>query len=233
MSQQQNSTISGSIYDVYTDKDTRYKEQRMPRIGQVCKYEDGREFVFCAASQDVVAGKFVAAPTPFAGTLVTAVNKGDTELTVEVVPDVAAGELAGGYLSIGSTNYKIKANSAASAGSNSKIILYDGVTAAFSATAEIKLAPERHTNCATLASDVRAVGVVMVSTNKGSASRVFFWAQTRGVYCGAVVTGGDVSKGDTLGVNGGDLANTSDIVAVATALVNIDDGKTGFVYIEL
>jgi hypothetical protein len=84
MSQQkQMSTISGSIYDVFLESGNKFKCGRLPYIGQRCRFEDGREFVFCGTAVSVQAGQVLASGTATAAqTVVGTVAAGMIEVTL-------------------------------------------------------------------------------------------------------------------------------------------------------
>lgn len=105
MSQEQNSTISGSIYDQYTKESAEYREGRMPRVGQTCKFEDGRRYVFCHTREAIAINSVVAARTPrFTGGDEGGVYQDAAAGTYEILATMAGsfndGECDGGFIQV-------------------------------------------------------------------------------------------------------------------------------------
>lgn len=209
MAQEQNSTISGSVYDNYTTNSQEYKENRMPRVGQKVEYEDGRKYVFCRTETTVERGMVVGLQTDTetslpvdTGAVNGAVAAGSKTIVIDGLESaVTANELAKGYITIAgdpdATNglgytYRIKSNTAADIAADVTLTLYDTLEQGVADDAVVEVVGSRPQNVSpTLVGTHDPIGVA-VTHNVGTADvPAFFWAQYKGV--GAV-------QGDTAGV---------------------------------
>jgi hypothetical protein len=111
MSQEQQSTITGNVYEVYTPTHQDYLEGRMPRIGQRCIFEDGRKFIFCSTKVSLTVGQVLSAPVEIASAVAAAWPKGVRTINLTEA-GIVANAWAGGYLTLDKVTYKIKGNTA-------------------------------------------------------------------------------------------------------------------------
>lgn len=194
MSQEQESTISGNLYQVYSPSDQWYKENRMPRVGQKAKMEDGRAFVFCSTTADITAGQAVQAPAVLEETAIpAAVAAGAYEVGITQA-SVAANAYAGGMLVVilGTGNgysYKIKKNTASGTADLVTITLYDPIKVALATTDDVTVVPLRSRGVAVGAADKDIVGVAMgTSTAATNSTTNYLWVQYKGIAYGQTCT---------------------------------------------
>ena len=186
MSQEQNKTISGSVYDTYTPASQEYKENRMPRVGQTVEFEDGRKFVFASTLVDVAVGQLVGAGG-YATAVVSATipaAAGQREVIITKA-GATANQYAGGMLTvdqIGGTTYKIKSNSAAGAADAVTVILYDPLVTALAVGNALLLVPSRSVNVVIGTATNDTVGSALVSTTAATdATTAYQWFQYEGI----------------------------------------------------
>lgn len=184
MSQEQRSTISGSIWDVYTTESQGYKQNTMPRVGQIACFEDGRRYVFCSTEADLAEGTMVGKGP---GTAIAVAADSDApagqNVIKLVVSDVVGNAMAGGHLALEGFpgTYKVKGNTVVVGVGVTTVTLYDPLVQLVpSGTVAMvtRLRPRLVIPCAV---DGDAVGVVAQDVlAQTSGLRSFFWAQTSG-----------------------------------------------------
>ena len=144
MSQEQNKTISGSIWDTYTEQSQEFKENRMPRVGQTVEFEDGRKYLFVSTAVDLAVTNTVAAAPPVDYLTDTEAAAGQRVVPV-VAAGIAANAWAGGTLQedLGGYCYKIKSNTApATIGGVANVVLvtvYDAIQMAIPAALDVQV----------------------------------------------------------------------------------------------
>lgn len=196
MSKEQNSTFSGSLYDVFDSTHQDYKQNRMPRIGQKVEFEDGRKFVFCKCTTagDIAAGDVVEAPAVLEETAIdVAAAAGDYEIEVSQA-SITANQWAGGFVvvvlgtGVGYT-YKIKKNAASDASDDVLITLYDPLKTALATTDDVTIVPIRTNNVIQGTADCDAVGIAVAAAPASTDSlEKYFWAQYAGIgFCKGTV----------------------------------------------
>ena len=213
----QTSVISGSVLDdAVHSGSTKYKEGRMPHLGQPVVYRDGRVFRFCSTEADFVAGEVVAWATclaaPIDGSL-TAAAAGAVSLTLDQTAVqlfggsagvIAADRLAEGYLITNDDAgegycYKIKGNTAGTDSVSTVITLYDAIKVAVTAASDVALVGPKYRKVVEGAAALRPIGVAVVPTAANSNSREeFFWVQTQGLAAVLIGTGTNVAIGKTM-----------------------------------
>lgn len=177
-----------SIYDTYVDGDQNVSAGRMPDVGSIKKYSDGREFVLVSTAVNVAAGQVLssaAAAAELAGKF-TAALAGDTEIVVEKA-SVTANQYADGYLVVTEssgtkTTYAIKSNTASSSANKVTLTLYSPITSAIAAADDCILVPSRYSSVVigTAASD--GIGVAMAASTAATSGKTnYIWAQTKGI----------------------------------------------------
>lgn len=217
MSQEQNGTISGSIYDVYTTSSQAYRENRMPRVGQKVSFEDGRKFVFAKAAEALVAGEVAGNAQTAEHTVDGAAISGTYAVTVDTANGVTANQFAGGYLAITNAstgkgeNYRIKSNTADGGDDEVTFTLYDPLLSGLADDDTINVSPARYNGVVEGAAAEPAVGVAV----NDIASAGYGWLQYQGPACVMVTTGSGVEDGVA-------------VQAGATGGIVVADGTTGF-----
>lgn len=182
MSQEQLSTITGSVLDSYTTDSQDYKENRMPRVGQLCAFEDGRKFVFCSTDADITVGQGCAAQVENATAVAGAWGAGLRTFNVTEA-SIAANAWAGGIIIINKVPYKIKSNSATDdpGAGLVAVTVYDALITALTDTQVVSVRPLR-SNLVTVSgvnSDVVGTAAA-VSTAATSGLTNFIWVQYAG-----------------------------------------------------
>jgi hypothetical protein len=209
MSQEQNKTISGVVYDTFTELSQEYRHNVMPRIGQTVEFEDGRKFVFGSSVLAMPLGTVARAPAHIASAVSGAHVAGVTEVRV-IEASIDASAWSSGQITFGNLGtYKIKSNSASAtvdAVANTVIVLlYDALRVALTDTLVTDVAPYRPSGLlvGTIVGDT--VGVALVATDVTAvtgATNTFQWFQYSGP--GHVLGAGTV--GDALQADdGGDV----------------------------
>ena len=225
MSQEQNSTISGSIYDVYSPASQEYKENRMPRVGQRCEFEDGRKFVFCSTLENIAAGAVAEAraATEFTS-IVGAAPAGTRKVTVSSA-GASANVWAGGYLVVELINgvghtYKIKSNAVSDAITNEvAVTLYDPLVVGLVTATDVTLLPLRNNWVEEGTANCDAVGIAAAATTAGTDGVLnYFWVQTDGIGF-ALGTVGAAGAGLMPGASGALIATDATGVIVAHGVV--------------
>ena len=234
MSQEQIKTISGSIYDVYTSADQRFKENRMPRVGQRCEFEDGSKYVFCSTDVDVTAGQVVAAPTD--GVEITAITAATDKGTYKVsfvLASVDANQFRNGYLvvTLGTGvgyRYRIKSNTASATVdtvANTVIVtLYDPLQTALAATDNIVVKASRTSKVLVGTAALDNIGVAVAPAPAATNSTTYyFWAQTSGVAYGP---SNGVASNLNLVVGAAGILEAADAVSEAVVASSLEGGAT-------
>jgi hypothetical protein len=237
MSQEQNKTISGSVYQVYTPKSQEFKENRMPRIGQTVEFEDGRKYVFASTQVDIGAGLSVAAPAS-SEVVASGGNAAGESLVVIVDAGIAANAYAGGYLvdDASKTSYKIKGNRAsATIGAVDDLVivyLYDSLVASVADGAQVTVLPFLHGNTLVGGSSTQIVGFTHVpSTAATSGETNYLWLQYQGVgpLAGVVLTPGDAFQQSAAGAI---IAGDGSKAPLGTVIANDAVNSTAYYAIE-
>ena len=228
MSQEQNSTISGSVFDVYDTTSQKYKENRMPRVGQRVEFEDGRKFVFCSTAADLVAGQIAGCAAEGVEITSTAVaaTAGTRKISV-VLASQAVNAYAGGYISLtqgGANNqtYKVKSSTASAtvlAVADTIILtLYDSLAVAVVADDNVILKKTRFAALIQGTALLDNVGVAVRSTTAATSGNTnYFWVQTSGVGT-TVGTAGAADAALMAAAAGAAVAQTAGNAIVATGI---------------
>jgi hypothetical protein len=200
MSQEQNKTISGSVYDVYAPTHQDYESSRMPRVGQTVEFEDGRKFVFASTAVDVEIGEVVAQK---AGAAVTTskIQAAGTYKVRLVSAGQTQNSLAGGTVILEDTGtpYKIKSNTASATveavDDVTIVTLYDPLVAATTDGAAAVIAYAKTEGVVLGAATLNCVGVAVAQSTAATAGKTYMWVQYQGI--GSVVASAAVA-GNTI-----------------------------------
>lgn len=209
MSQEQRSTITGGIFDIYTPDSQEYKENRMPRVGQVVCFEDGRRFVFCSTVVDLAQNTLVGKPGPTATTVGASSPAvvGDRVVKIDGT-DVAANAWRGGHLAIDGKPgpYKIKGNKAVVGAGLVEVTLYEPLQVALAGGEAAIVIQLVVGDVIVNTASTHTVGVTSQAIPAATAGKPhFFWVQTAGP--AQVTSAGSIAVG--LGV----MATTASVVA--------------------
>jgi hypothetical protein len=209
---------SYDIYKVYTPASAEYKENRMPRVGDVQEFSDGRRFRFVSTAVNVAAGQLVGrAAVALLDDKFTAASAGSYEVEIEVA-SVTANQYAGGVLVVANSagrevSYTINANTASSATNKVTLTLASPLKAAILAAEDAYLIPPLYEKVVLGAANVVAVGVAMGKSTAHTATETqYLWVQTKGP--GQVEVKTDTNIAVTTGLIPG--ADGGVIVATAT-----------------
>lgn len=232
MSQEQNKTISGSVYDVYTEESQGYKENSMPRVGQTVEFEDGRKFVFVSTKENITQAATVMSSRPsyeytsVAGTA----NAGSYKLVLNA-PDIVANEYKDGTLTshITGHTYKIKSNLATSEAVTMTLTLYDPIVDTAENGDSFYIRPSRTTEVVVGTAGSDAVGAAVARVN-GSVDTGFCWLQYQGP--GVAVTNGAGVNGDAVTVDAAGLVSSAALPTdkVIGQLIGDPGGTAGEIY---
>lgn len=200
MMNKQMNLISGFPLDsVVLDTDNKFKECRIPFVGQKVEFEDGRIYRFCSTNEVFVAGEVVgqavAASAEFAGKL-TAASAGATSVILDITNVAVLGQstgvmavnkLAGGYIVMTDDagegySYRIKSNSAEDASDKVTIQLFDALKVAVTTDTDCCLVGNKFAGVVEGATTAEtAIGGAMVPTTGASSTvTAYFWVQTKG-----------------------------------------------------
>lgn len=203
--------------------DVSFEGGRVPSVGDVRAFNDGREFVFCSSEVDIEPGEIAAMAscqvTPIDNSC-TAAAIGATEVTIDTTGVamfggsagvIAADRLAGGYLMIqddaGEGNhYRIKSNTAGTASASITLTLYDRLKVALTTASDVVLVGPRYRKVVLGTATLQPVGVAMTQVTAATdGEEQFFWAQTKGPGVVYVKTGTSLAVGKTAaaGADGG------------------------------
>lgn len=173
----------GSIYDVYLEGEDRIKQGRMPELGDVVEYDDGRKFIFCSTTQNVAAGRLVGSQEPTDAALTASALAGSQVLEFQAVA-TTVNMFADGFIVLDEgnpkTTYKIQSNTASTGGGNLvRVTLYKGLVAPVLDGQVITLVPNRVSRVVINTATTDAVGSALVTV--APATVAYFWAQYQGV----------------------------------------------------
>ena len=233
------------IYETDTD------EQLSASLGQVREFEDGRKFRLCQNSTTALEPGLLVQTKP------------DTAYTEDIVVTTAGGvggktvtvtnfaghealsenELTGGYLCVGVgegevAHYgKIKFNTAAIAGADTTITLYDALIDTISTDSTVAWTYPIYKNVVVATTTGMVVGCPILNVAASTSTvPVFFWAQTHGacsVLAGGTVSAGNMVNSDDNGAVIDDAVSGTGAASVGRALQSFDDTDYGFIYLDL
>jgi hypothetical protein len=188
---QKNKSASGSVYDTYTTESNEYRQNRMPELGQVVDFEDGRKFVFASTLVDVAAGELVGSQGYEAGVTLSAANAREETMVINKVGAVTNAFADGMVIidEVGGTAYKIKSSTATGAANAVILTLYEGLITPLEVSDSVLLLPPRNVNVVISTADNDTVGSAIVATTAATdGTTVFQWFQYEGI--GVSVTSG-------------------------------------------
>lgn len=207
------------------------KENRVPGIGQVVTFGDGRAYVWCTTNANIAAGRVVAVnpalDTEFAAKLAVAAA-GATEVVLDVssisffgvdASNLTRNALSGGYLTISDQtgegySYQIKGNAAAASDSVT-IQLMTPLIAAIDATTDCHVNGSVYRKVIAGGAAELNIGVATVATTASTAGEEQgFWVQVSGMGVVSVAATTSINAGVPLGVT-----STAGQVVVATAVL--------------
>lgn len=230
----QKDIVSGSPYDAaFYPTSAKYKEGRMPHVGQKVSFRDGREYVFCSTASVFAAGEIIATATALNTVQdgkCTAAAIGATSVTIDTTAMqffggsagvLAANRMSGGYIvvetdaGIGYT-YKIKSHAATTSAASGVFTLYDGLVVALTTASDIFFIGPKYDVVIQCTASLAPVGVaVVVTTDATSTNLAYFWAQTKGLGCVLIGTGTSIAIGLEISAS----ASGKCILAAATLAV--------------
>jgi hypothetical protein len=218
MSQEQLKTITGSTHDTYSLTSQDFIENRMPRVGQLVCFEDGRKMVFCSTKVDITVGQTVAAQAPNASAVAGATPKGVRVLNVTEA-SIDANDWQGGYIMLGGIIYKIKSNGATGSGGVGlvEITLYDALNVALTDTQVCGILPSRNVEVIVGEGDLDIVGTCVAAVPAATdVTTMFFWVQYGGL--GSIATGAGAGVAVMPGAGGSGDAQTAANPIIATVV---------------
>lgn len=221
--------------------DTKFKQNRVPHVGQKMQYRDGRKFVFCGSSVDIAAAQMVGFNQPVGIELANAVVATTPvgSFTVEINTKtyqffggaagvLAANALADGYIIVTDDAgegyiYKIKSHTAGTAAANITFTLYDALTVALTTASDVCFASSSFADVVVCTATTKPIGSCMVAVTAGTATvKQYFWVQYSGpgvaLSTAGVTTGLPVAAG-VAGVVADNAASATNVVGVAMATV--------------
>lgn len=194
--------ISGGIYDAIIDStDEKYLESRIPALGQVVEFDDGRKFRYVSSEADLTVGSVVAMATCLATALdnsCTAAAAGSLTVTIATTGSaffggsagvLAANRLAEGYLVISDGagagySYKIKSHTAGTSAVSVTFTLYDPLVVAITTASDVFFVGPKYRKVVEGTATLKAIGSCMRAvTGTTDTKEYFFWAQTKGPAC--------------------------------------------------
>lgn len=246
--QQKLGATAGEIFDdPLHSTSQKYLEGRMPKLGSVRRFDDGREFVFVSTyNNDFVAGEVIgvgdAIKTKITNAL-TAASAGATELILDITGETIFGNaatlakdrMAGGYIVISSGSgegyaYRVKSNTVQNSDAEVTFTLYDELQVAVTAGTDCMLVGPPYHGVIECTATVRPVGVCVKPTTAGTNTRwEYFWVQRKGLAAVLVETASGIAAGEPVaaGASGGitDMAGdgTSNEIGVVAAAPTADD----------
>jgi len=213
MDRDQGKIVSGSVYDAPLHSgSTKYKEGRMPHLGQKVTFRDGREFVFVSTAVDGVAGSIVAQATALATPIdnkCTAASAGATTVIIDItgstifgnLSTLAADRMADGFIVTNDGagagySYKVKSNTVQDADAKVTFTLYDALKVDITAATDIVFIGPKHRLVVAGTATLQPVGVLVVPSTAGTNARTeYLWAQTKGLAAVLNTTGTNVAIG--------------------------------------
>ncbi len=263
-SHRQGDIISGSIWDAaIATTDTKFKEGRVPYLGQRVALGDGRVFYFARAGGTITIGDLLAATPNEANIAATRFGAdtstapvtgegggiGDTIIRItDDVSGVTADEYAGGYLCITDDTgegqmRRIKSNQATgSAGTGWTVTLWDGLTTALDNTS-VGTMINHWTDGVVVHTGANyggtATELIVGAAQVGSASGSYFWMQTWGpcllqAGTGTVIQGATVQAAeDDNGSVQVPVATENRVQVIGAGMEAIADGVWGPVFLQI
>ena len=232
MSQEQIGTISGSVYDVYTEDQQRYKEGRVPRVGQTVEFEDGRKFVFCHSNSALSARDVVSCDVPTLCDVVGEAAKAGMYKVEIKRTGATANQYANGYLVTKAHSYKIKSNTATDTSGNIVVTLYDKLKEDLSESVSDSTILKSFRNSNVVRSDGTgdSVGVSLADVDAGVDT--YFWVQYKGI--GVANAASAPTDGASVKVEvGGEIADAAAATDVIVGQALKSDGVNGSILIKL
>lgn len=218
--------ISGSVYDaVVLNTASKYLEGRIPAVGAIMEFDDGRKFRYCSTASVFVASEMVAMATCQAteiGNLCTAADIGATQITINTTSVamfggsagvLAAGRLNGGYVSTTDDAaegyiYRIKHQYAATAAISMVLDLYDSLKVALTVASDVCLIGPKYGLVVQGTASLPCIGAAMVPTTGATSSVLaYFWAQVAGPATCLATAG--VSVGDVVAPGAAGIVQTT------------------------
>lgn len=236
---------SGSIYKKYDTSSVEYLESRMPAIGELAEFSDGRKFRFVSTAVDVAAGQLVQAAAQsaeLAGKF-TAGSVGDYTVEVELA-SVSANDYAGGTLVVTEssgmeTSYHVKSNTASDSSNKIVLTLEEPLAAAVAAADDCILLKPKYEKVLLGTATGVIVGVAIVASTAATDSKTnFMWVQVAGPGAVNVKTATSLTVG-VCGMGGADggivvADGTKQFVCVChnTAVVTAGDSVAAHITLE-
>lgn len=248
----QTKTAGSSIYSAAVGpSNDKFKQNRVPKVGDRTAFADGREFIFVsvstAADLAVATGIVDAADSTVLENDCTAASAKATEVIVDLtgatvfgtaVASIAANHLADAFLhTMDATGegytYKIKSSTAPDSDLKVTLKLYDGLVAAVDTTTDIAFSAPRFANCGASGADARMpVGILCVAAAANTADeKLYCWAQ----YKGPCVVLGGLTVGDAVmcAASGAFTERTADVLTETIGTCIIADSEYSVIDLNL
>lgn len=230
-------SLTSCSQGIYEESSTQHAP-----LGARLAFDDGRVFRYASNGtvalaagelcQQAVNGGHTTQQTGL--TVSTAGTAGGNTITVTTSTDtVSAGDFAGGYLVAigtaangGGQYYRIKHNSACSAGGNSTLTLYDNIVKTISTSATASLVANPYFGVIEYASTATGmpVGVPLLAVTASTSSiRYFFWLQTWGP-CAMYSNGSSAFVSDGVAAAGAAGSVTPQVAGSSS----VDDPRVGY-----
>ena len=211
--------------------------QKFP-LGKLVVLDDGRKFRYCKnGAVALAAGKLVQSvhvaterDASINGGAVVAI--GATSLTFTAVGTIPVNSLAEGFLHIPlgtglGLQYKIKANTVATAGNETTITLYDPIVTALAATTDGIVEANPYTGVLLAADDLAyIIGVPVIPVTEA----YYFWAQSGGI--GMCLQNGSTGVATTEREVYADVAGGTDGACLSTAGGAVGKQQIGYHYYD-
>ena len=205
---------SGGIYDAeVAEADVDFKAGRVPVVGDVREFDDGRKYVYVSTAVDVSASELVAIATcqatPIDGAC-TAAAIGANEVTIDTsavamfggsAGVIAANRLAGGYLMINDDagegySYRIKTNTVGTSATSITVTLYDKLIVALTTASDVVLVGPKYKKVVLGTATLQPLGAAVVaSTAASDGEEQYIWVQFQGPGVVFVKTGASLAVG--------------------------------------
>lgn len=238
MSQEQNSTISGTVYDKYTKESAEYLDGNMPRVGQLCHFEDGRSFVFCHTTAGIQINDVVAAGDGYydSAGISKIANAGTRTVVCLMSGTLAPGLINEGFIELQTANsgfpvtrrlYKVRRSRIISGDKIVEYTIYDTINETIPAGTKLTAYTARTKYCVRGNAANDGIGLSMAETVFEEDN--FFWVQ----YKGNAVSGQNnttLEAGALIQADGGKLAGFSELAPVGAVVVAQGGYQAGLSY---
>lgn len=203
------------IYRQYVEGDENFREGRVPELGTVAVYEDGRKYVFGSTSVGVTAGQLVSTRADFNTSPVGDYLAGLNEVLLNGAT-TESDEWAGNTLQVTGRPETYVVQSSRPEGGNTRVVLTDVLQGPISDGDDSSMAPFRPANVVVGTASSDPVGVALGDIS-GATQTTYAWFQ----YYGLALVDCSVAQGLTVTVGAAGEAIAAD---GTTALVGVVKG---------